>query len=692
MESISVSQTLEKQAGKEQQSPVPILALDIGTRSVVGMIGYARDDHFEIADYEQHFHKTHAMRDGQIEDIELVASAVREVKEALEARSGLNFKKAAVAAAGRTLRTACATYTRNLDENEPLTRSFISTLEYAVVDQAQEVFLKENPDSAAGEFFCVGYSITSCFLDGYTYSNLEGHRGKTVTLEAVAAFLPIHVVSCLYAVAERNGLDIENLTLEPIAAINIIVPQDIRLLNIVIVDIGAGTSDIAISRNGSIAAYGMVTIAGDEITETIMRTYLTDFDTAERIKIAWSSGVEEISFCDILGLEKTIFREELQKICSGVVETLCKTISESILSINGGAPMAVFLVGGGSRTPGLCPLIAKMLEIPSERVAIGGNTPFKNITLCSEDIQSPEFVTPIGIGLVCSLYRGCNFFSITVNDRSIMVLDHGSIQVMDALLLAGIKPAKLLGLSSPGISYTLNGQRVIERGNPAMCGRLTVNGQEASIHTLIKQGDVVIALPAENGRPVSLKLSDVCKKLPSINITLDGKKISIASSALVNGKSFKKNYKIKEGDSIISSLPVGLEEVLSRTKTPFCDSKIYTLNGRPAERDTKISEGDVISSRPRQEASAPKRAIPEQAAPKQPPSGLSLNVCINGTWRDISYKKDEPLLFLNMLDLSGIDPKNPQGELVLLLNGRPPAGYLAPVSEGDIVEIRWEKS
>ena len=78
-------------------------------------------------------------------------------------------------------------------------------------------------------------------------------------------------------------LTVENLTLEPIAAINVVVPEDIRLLNIALVDIGAGTSDIAISKDGSIIAYDMVTTAGDEITEAIMQKCLCNFENAEKI-------------------------------------------------------------------------------------------------------------------------------------------------------------------------------------------------------------------------------------------------------------------------------------------------------------------------------------------------------------------------------------------------------------------------
>lgn len=70
------------------------------------------------------------------------------------------------------------------------------------------------------------------------------------------------------------GLEMSAITLEPIAAINVLIPQTMRHLNLALVDIGAGTSDVAITNNGTIIiGYGMVPYAGDEITEAISQNF-----------------------------------------------------------------------------------------------------------------------------------------------------------------------------------------------------------------------------------------------------------------------------------------------------------------------------------------------------------------------------------------------------------------------------------
>jgi len=98
---------------------------------------------------------------------------------------------------------------------------------------------------------------------------IEGLKGGKASVKVVATFLPSHVVEAMLSVLRKVNLTITHLTLEPIAAVNITVPEDLRILNIALVDVGAGTSDIAISKEGTIIAYGMVPLAGDEITEAI---------------------------------------------------------------------------------------------------------------------------------------------------------------------------------------------------------------------------------------------------------------------------------------------------------------------------------------------------------------------------------------------------------------------------------------
>ena len=92
-------------------------------------------------------------------------------------------------------------------------------------------------------------------------TSLEGHTGQVLEAAVVATFLPSEVVDSLYAVMVEAGLEVASLTLEPIAALNAAIPEDIRLLNLALVDIGAGTTDIALCRDGGVVGLSLMHIS-----------------------------------------------------------------------------------------------------------------------------------------------------------------------------------------------------------------------------------------------------------------------------------------------------------------------------------------------------------------------------------------------------------------------------------------------
>ncbi len=222
-----------------------IFALDIGTRSVIGVVCAQRGDVFEVLCVESAEHTERAMIDGQIENIEQTARVARTVKKAIEDTIGTELKDVHVAAAGRILRTQRASCEMDVGDL-PVNRRQMFTLESRAVQKAFEE-LMQGQEEGGISFCCAGYSVTQYTLDGYSFSTLLGHRGKKARVEIIATFLPDEVIESLYTTMAHTGLSVASVTLEPIAAMNAVIPQELRLLNIALVDIGAGTSDIAIS-------------------------------------------------------------------------------------------------------------------------------------------------------------------------------------------------------------------------------------------------------------------------------------------------------------------------------------------------------------------------------------------------------------------------------------------------------------
>ena len=257
-----------------------VFALDIGTRTVVGVLGFMDGETFRVTDTESVPHLKRAMIDGQVEDIEQVAKVARTVKETLEQRNSIRLTEVSIAAAGRALKTYRVSMDFDVSDKNTITADMVRTMECETIQKAQKG-IDEKYSNEDAVFYCVGHSVVHYYLDDYAMVNLEGHKGDKVTIELIGAFLPEVVVEGLYAATDKTGLKVKSMTLEPIAAMNVIIPPEIRLINIALVDIGAGTSDIAIARDGAIVAYAMATVAGDEISEDIVRKFFVDFNMAE---------------------------------------------------------------------------------------------------------------------------------------------------------------------------------------------------------------------------------------------------------------------------------------------------------------------------------------------------------------------------------------------------------------------------
>ncbi len=499
-----------------------VFALDIGTRSLIGMVGTVEDGKVKIIAIEREEHAERAMVDGQIEDIEKVAGLAKKVKKRLESRIHCELKHVCVAAAGRALRTKRAEFELELPGTQLIDDEIISRLEAGAIGRAEDAFEAENSaEEITGRFYLVGYTVCQYYLDQYMISSLKDHRGRNVRVDLIATFLPSEVVESLYTTMHKIGLDVASITLEPIAAINAAIPENLRLLNLVMVDIGAGTSDIAACMDGSVTGYTMATVAGDEITEAIMKKYLVDFETAETIK-AQTDQKEEISFTDILGIEQCISREELLKCIEGMTELLSKEIAQKVLDVNGGPPSALFLAGGGSKLAGLKERITEVLQMDENRVAIAGNNFRANAFSDEYDLNNPEYATPLGIVISSGLNLINDSFRVTLNNRPAKLFRSGSFTALNLLMMNGFNFQDILGRSGLNITVMLNGRRKVFYGTSAQPASLFINKKEGKLSDVIHAGDIIDFMPAISGESAKACLGDVEGAKECLEITLNG--------------------------------------------------------------------------------------------------------------------------------------------------------------------------
>ncbi len=505
------------------QAENAIFALDIGTRSIIGMVGVVEDGKVRIIAIDKEEHTERAMIDGQIENIEKVTTLAKKVKERLEDKVHFKLNRVCVAAAGRALRTKRAEYEIDLKSKQVIDDEIISRLEAGAINKVEEAFDAEN--SVADDmrrFYLVGYTVCQYYLDDYRISSLKDHRGQNVKVDLIATFLPSEVVESLYTTMNKIGLEVVSITLEPIAAINAAIPENLRLLNLVMVDIGAGTSDIAACTGGSVTGYTMATVAGDEVTETIMREYLVDFGTAEEMK-AQIEQEEVVTFTDILGFERKASKEEVLQCIQSTTELLSKEIAQKVLEVNGGAPSALFLAGGGSKLAGLKEGITAALSMDANRVAIAGNN-FKISAFSDEyDLNNPEYTTPLGITVSSGLNLINDSFRVTLNGRAAKLFRSGSFTALNLLMMNGYNFQDILGRPGTSLTVTVNGKRKVFYGTAAMPSSLFINKKEGKLSAVINAGDCIDFEPAVPGIPAKACLGDIEGADECAEITLNGK-------------------------------------------------------------------------------------------------------------------------------------------------------------------------
>nr|WP_319489774.1 cell division protein FtsA [uncultured Caproiciproducens sp.] len=670
-----------------------VFALDIGTRSVIGIVGTVENEKLRISAIETVEHPKRAMIDGQIEDIEQVSRVAKLVKDRLEKRIGYPLKHVCVAAAGRALKTQKASYELALKQSQTIDEELVCRLEAGAIEAAERQFNPESTDENQSVFYLVGYSIIQYTLDNYPISNLLEHRGQNIGVEVIATFLPREVVDSLYTTMHKTGLEVSSLTLEPIAAMNAAIPQKLRLLNLALVDIGAGTSDIAVSKDGGVVGYTMATVAGDEITESIMKDYLVDFASAEDIKLKMS-GERNIVFKDILGFEHTVTPEEIRNKTEPVMRSLCEEISLRIVQANGGPPSAVFLVGGGSKLPGMCACVSEYLNLPLTRVAIGGSNFMVHVSASDEDITGPEYATPLGIAVSAALNLINDSFSITLNGSRAKLFRSGRLSVLDVLLMNGYSYNQLISRSGQSMIVELNGENKILYGGHPTAARILLNGAESNIAAMIKAGDSIEFEPAIPGANAHPALEDVVHFEKTHRVFLNGSEFTVGTRAMVNGQPANPEQPLSARDQVQTFQINTLRELLCFAGED--ENRTFLINGQPAGLDDPLSAEDQVEYAPPAVSAAPLLAFEPPFAQAQtdeePQVAAVTHITLNRATLALNAKPDKtPYCLIDMLNLVDIDLSKPQGNIVLHVNGED-AAYLQILADGDKVDIYWENS
>lgn len=308
LEALSVS---KERAAAEAEAPVDaeveadadlksssdiILALDIGTEFVKAVIARERmgSDDKEVLDVigigkaRQDASNIYA---GAIADIPGVVAVCERALNQAEKQAGVSAKLTVVGIAGELIKgnTSTVRYRRK-NGNKPLSEQEMSLIIKRVQERAGEQARQEIADETNNpnvEVRLINSAIVSISIDGYKISNPIGFKGTDVVIQFYTAFAPLVHISAIEKVCAELSLDLLAVAVEPFAVCRACLGDDLDSgFSGIVMDIGGGTTDIAVVDDGGVEGTKMFGIGGRSFTHQIAEMLEVDFETAERHKLA----------------------------------------------------------------------------------------------------------------------------------------------------------------------------------------------------------------------------------------------------------------------------------------------------------------------------------------------------------------------------------------------------------------------
>ena len=687
-----------------------VFGLDIGTRNIVGTVGYLTgDDEFNVVAQCVRQHETRAMLDGQIHDIGRVARTISAVKKELEDQIGEPLSEVCIAAAGRVLKTVTTHVEYEYAEETVVSAEDIHTLNLLGIESAQDK-LKEQNDTRY-KFYCVGYSVMKYYLNDDLFISIEGHKANKIGEDVIVTFLPEDVVDGLYSAVGQAGLTVANMTLEPIAAINVAIPENFRMLNIALVDVGAGTSDISITREGSIIACGMIPYAGDELTELIVQHFLVDFKTAEAMKLA-STTDREVTYEDIMSISHTIPADEIWDLVQPTVDKITTEVAAKIKELNGDKTVsACFVVGGGGKIHGFTEALAEKLDLPAERVALRGEEVLKEVNFEQEDIKKdPLLVTPIGICLNYYEQKN-NFIMVRFNGERLKLYDNNRLTIVDAALQAGFPNDQLFPKRGTPINFMVNGAARIARGEAGEPAIVTLNGDPANINTPLVPNCEITIEPSTAGEDAVYTVGQL-EEYHEANITVyvNGKMIVCPKFVQVNGSLEPASYEIKEGDAIETRNYYTVGQVAEFMDVEVDHDHDILVNNRVGDFDTLVYDNFTIdwtvlsfgvapesenrynaTEGTAEEVSDDTAEKQEEAAPERV-TDTQNNIVVTVNGEAVEMMGKESYIFVDIFDRITFDLTAGKGRAIATLINGEEAEFSQPLHDGDRIDLYWKEN
>ncbi len=267
-----------------------IVALDIGTEFVKALIAKVTDDELEIVGAGRTRQDISDMHSGAIADISGVVRNCEEALAAAEDQAGLQAKQVVIGIAGELVKGVTNTIRyRRPQPDRPLDSAEMEFIIEKVQERAQhkaqrQIGLETGNEDV--EVKLVNSALVSIHIDGYKVSNPIGFQGRDVAVQIYTAFAPMVHIGALERVADELALDLLAVAAEPFAVSRSVLGNDASSnFTAILVDVGGGTTDIAVVNDGGVEGTKMFGIGGRSFTRTIAADMDLSYTDAEKLKV-----------------------------------------------------------------------------------------------------------------------------------------------------------------------------------------------------------------------------------------------------------------------------------------------------------------------------------------------------------------------------------------------------------------------
>jgi cell division protein FtsA len=377
-----------------------IVGLDIGTQTIRVVQGkVSADGSLQVIGVGSS--PASGMRKGVIVDIEEAVSAISSALEKVERMTGVPVTNANISVGGShvTCMESKGVIAISRADGEIAENDIIR-----VIDASQAISIPPNRE--------VVHVVPRTFtLDGQAgIKDPLGMTGIRLEVETLIIHTSLPFIKNLNKAVIQTGLEVDQLVVSPLASAQSVLTRRQKELGVLLVDMGAGTTSIAVYEEDNLLHTAVIPVGGMHITNDIAIGLRCTVDTAEKVKVncgqANPKNVDKIHEIDLSKFdpEETgrASKQYIAEIIEARLEEIFDFIARDLKRINrdGKLPAGIIITGGGSKIPGLVDFAKTYLRLPAQ---IGTPT---NVQTVIDQIADPQFATVVGLVLWGSRYSG----------------------------------------------------------------------------------------------------------------------------------------------------------------------------------------------------------------------------------------------------------------------------------------------